>query len=196
MEVSSPDEIRFNGSFSSLNDILSLLTFKTNKLINDSIMRIQLETTKDEKVRLSQAEIWEKHLNYSLIPMVKAYVDRHILTVYIDWLKTFDSSPKEKQLFTKLALIGLQNQLIDDAICYRNVLDEEHIETLRESCIQLNKELKNDITGLALAIPINHSALGVISKGDNMYGDLMGCIKKTPGCHDRVEEWEYLYQKN
>ena len=107
-----------------------------------SIFSEQHETTKDEKVRLSQADIWEKNLNFYLIPMVKAYIDRFILSTYINWLTLFDSSPNEKQLFTNLALIGLQNQIIDDAIYFKNILEDEQIETLKESWTQLNKEMK------------------------------------------------------
>ena len=44
MEISPPEDTAFNGSFSNLNDILFLITYKANKLINNAIWKIQDET--------------------------------------------------------------------------------------------------------------------------------------------------------
>ena len=196
IEPSSPEDFKFNGSYDNLNDLLELLTYKTNKLIHEAISKIQEETSKQSDERLTQNEIWEKHLNYTLIPMSKAYAERFVLASYIEWLNTFDPYSNSKDIFTKLALIGLQNQLIEDSKIYNNVISDENIEYLKESCIKLNREMKNDILAITYALPLSEKAFGVIAKGDSMYQKLMHSVKKTPGCLERVDEWKYLYQDN
>lgn len=188
------EDYKFTGSFSNLHDLLELFSFKVNRLIGKSMMKIQEESTKEEGIRLNQLEIWEKHLAYSLIPMVKAYVDRYVLSCYIEFLHDFENDSKEKEVFTKLALISLKNQIIDDYADFGGLINEEQLDDLKESCLQLNKEMKNDIHALTYLMPLNHHCIGVIAKDQDMYTAFMDSVKKTPDCFGPPEEWKYLYQ--
>lgn len=196
IEPSPPEEFKFIGSFDNINDLLELQTYKANKLIHEAISKIQEETAKQSDEKLSQGEIWEKHLNYTLIPMAMAFAERYVLSWYIEWLNTFDTYSNSKEIFTKVALIGLQNQIIGESKIYNNVISDEQIEYLKENCIKLNKEMKNDILAITYAIPMSEKLYGVIAKGESMYQKLMNSVKKTPGWMERVEEWRYLYQNN
>uniref|UniRef100_A0A7S3N5B5 Acyl-CoA oxidase C-terminal domain-containing protein n=1 Tax=Euplotes harpa TaxID=151035 RepID=A0A7S3N5B5_9SPIT len=126
--------------------------------------------------------------------MVKAFLDRYILACYIEFLSTFQADSHEKEMFTKLALISIHSQLIEDSRIFTSVLDEAKIEYLKESVISLNKELKNDIVVITYALPYSEKLYGVIAHPENMYQRIMKSVRETPGCLERPDEWKYLYK--
>lgn len=98
----------------SLPELLKLFTYKTIKMIRLSVEKLQMETMKPEGERLSQAEIWEKHLFYTLIPMAVSYGERQILSDYIDFIEQANESPSTKAVLEKLAFLDCYSKLIRD----------------------------------------------------------------------------------
>lgn len=163
--------------------------------MHESIFKIQLETMKEKEERLSQGEIWEKHLYYSFIPMVKAYLQRYILLNYMEFLERFESSPRSKEILTKLALLHIQNEIIKDEGFFRDVISREQIEDLRENCIKLNKELRPEIVALTFTLPTHERSFGALGRSNMQpYKEFMKGVTETPGCFGKPKEWKYLYQ--
>ena len=149
---------------------------------------------KNSKERLSQTEIWEKHLFYTFIPMVKVYFQRYLMLTYIKFLDKFNDSPTTKNILTKVSFLHFFNEIIKNEGIFRDVISEEQIEELRENCISLNKELRPEIVALTFAIPLIDEAFGAIGKSNlQPYGEFMKGVVNTPGCFGKPKEWKYLY---
>lgn len=197
ISVTPPEDTQFTGRFDDPTHLLRLLTYKTNKLIHSAVNKMQAETMKEDGERLSQVEIWEKHLNYSLIPVAKAYVDRYVLVSYIDFLENFEKGSNSHKVFLELCQLAVQNQVIEDAHIYKEILNDDQIEELKENCISLNKALRKDIVSLTYAIPLHQNQYGVIGKStNNFYQNIMDSINKTPENTQRPDEWKYLYDNS
>lgn len=154
-----------------------------------------METMKPKNQRLSKEDIWEKHLFYSFIPMVKMYVQLHVLGKYMAFLDEFNDSPKSKEVLEKVALLHLHNTIITQEGFFRDVFDRDQIEELRESCLQLNKDLRPEIVALTFTLPFRDSGFGAIGKSSMQpYKEFMKGVKETPGCFGKPKEWKYLYQ--
>lgn len=154
-----------------------------------------METMKEKDERLSKGEIWEKHLFYTFIPMVKIYIQRYILTNYMEFIEKFRDSPRTKEVLVKLALLHLQNEIIKSQGTFRNIVDEDQIEILKESCIKLGKELRPEIVAITFAIPFKDKSFGAIGKSTlTPYEDFMKGVTETPNCHGKPKQWKYLYQ--
>lgn len=196
MTTDSPDDYKFEGSLNNLNDLSKLLAYRANKLVHESIKNIQIETMKDEEERLSKNEIWEKHLNYTFIPMAKAYGEHYILLRFIEFLEKFNDSESCHKVLTKLALLNLHNKIIEEEGFYRDIISKDEIADLKESCIKLNKELRPEVVGLSMALPFNDQQFGSIAKSNlKTYENFMESVKNTPGCLGKPTEWKYLYDR-
>jgi acyl-CoA oxidase len=195
MTADAPDEFTFTGSFNSVDKILELFSYKANRSVHDSIMKIQIETMKEQDDRLSKGEIWEKHLYFNFIPMVKLYVQRYILIAYIDFLQKFNDSPQSKAVLTKVCLLHFYNFIIKNEGQFRDSVTSEQIEDLREASITLCRELRPEVVGLTMTIPLMDYMFGSIGKSSMQpYAEMMKGIVDTPGCFGKPKEWKYLYQ--
>jgi hypothetical protein len=195
MTADSPDDFVFTGSFDNINQLFELFSFKANKSVHDSIAKIQIETMREKDERLSKGEIWEKHLYFSFIPMVKAYCQRYILSSYLVFLERFNDSPKSKEVLTKVGLLHIYNYIIKNEGQFRESISSEQIEELREGSIKLCKDLRPEIVALTMAIPLRDSAFGAIGKSHMQpYAEVMKGVTNTPGCFEKPKQWEYLYQ--
>lgn len=191
----APEDYQFEGSFSNLKDLFKLLSHHANKCVHDSIMKIQLETMKEKEERLSKNEIWEKHLYYTFIPMVKIYLLRYHLQIYLDFLKRFKDSPSSKEVLTKLALVSFWNEIIKMEGIFRDSLSRENIDEIKELCISLNKDLRSEVIALTFSVPFADQVFGAIGKSSlRPYTEFMKGVINTPGCFEKPEEWKYLYQ--
>lgn len=196
MDLDLEEEYKFEGSLNSLNDLEKLLAYNANKLVHESINRIQEETMKEEGEALSKSDIWEKHLFYTFIPMAKAYCEHFTLTCYIKFLEKLDDSPKSRLVFEKLALLHLHNLIINEG-SYREIFSSEQIDELRESCIQLNKELRPEMVALTYTMSFTDYDVGAIGQSNlQSYTNFMNDVKNTPGCFDKPKEWKFLYENN
>lgn len=158
--------------------------------MHDAIRKIQLETMKPKEERLKKMGIWEKHLFYTFIPMVKVYLQRFILFKYMEFLENFNDSPRTKEVLTSLALLHLQNDIIKQEGIFRDYVTREQIEDLRENCIQLSKDLRPEIVSLTFAIPFSDKAFGAIGKSSlNPYDEFMKGVTQTPNCFGKLKGW-------
>lgn len=195
MTADSPEEFTFTGSFDNINQLLELLSYKANRSVHDAIAKIQIETMQEKDQRLSKGEIWEKHLYFNFIPMVKAYCQRYILSNYLSFLEKFNDSPKSKEVLTKLGLLHIYNYIIKNEGQFRDSISSEQIEELRELSIKLCKDLRPEIVALTIAFPFRDSAYGAIGKSHMQpYTEVMKGVVNTPGCFEKPKQWQYLYQ--
>jgi len=163
--------------------------------VHDAIFKIQCETMKEKEVRLSKGEIWEKHLYYSFIPMVKMYVQRYILSTFINFLEKFNDSPTSKEVLSKLAWLHFYTEIIKNEGIFRDSITKEQIDDLKEACISLNKELRPEIIALTFTVPFKDSAYGSIGKSTMQpYTEFMKGVVQTPNCFGKPKEYSYLYQ--
>lgn len=150
---------------------------------------------KDKEVRLSKGEIWEKHLYYTFIPMVKAYLQRYIMVTYINFLEKFNDSPNSKEVLEKVALLHFQTEIIKNEGMFRDSVEKEQIEELKEKVIQLSKDLRPEVIALTFTVPFKDSAFGAIGKSTMQpYAEFMKGVVETPNCFGKPKEWSYLYQ--
>mmetsp|Transcript_4284 Transcript_4284/g.4943 ORF Transcript_4284/g.4943 Transcript_4284/m.4943 type:complete len:521 (+) Transcript_4284:498-2060(+) len=195
MTSDTPEEYKFEGSFSSLNDIGKLFSYQANKCVHEAIFKIQTETMKEKEMRLSKGEIWEKHLYYTFIPMVKAYLQRYILITYIKFLEKFNDSPKSKEVLGKLALLHFSTEIIKNEGMFRDTISKEQIEDLKERCIGLSQELRPEIVALTFTVPFKDNTYGSIGKSNMQpYAEFMKGVVNTPDCFGKPKKWSYLYQ--
>lgn len=149
---------------------------------------------KDSAERLSKSEIWEKHLFYTFIPMVKAYLQRYLMATYIKFLEKFNDYQKTKEVLTKLSFLHFFNEIIKNEGMYRDIISKEQISGLRETCISLSKELRPEIVALTFALPYSDNNFGAIGKSNlQPYGEFMKAVVNTPECFGKPKEWKYLY---
>ncbi|CAI2386913.1 unnamed protein product [Moneuplotes crassus] len=191
----SPDDYIFEGSFLNLKDLFKLYTHHANKCVHESIAKIQADSMKEAEERLSRTEIWEKHLFYTFIPMVKIYLSRYTMEAYLHFLKKFKNSPKSKEVMTKVGLLGYLSEIIKFEGIFRESISKEQIDEIKEHCITLCKQLRPEIIGLTLAVPLSDKVFGSIGKSSmKPYYEFMKSVKETPGCFDKPKEWKYLYK--
>jgi hypothetical protein len=150
---------------------------------------------KDKNERLSKGEIWEKHLYYSLIPMVKMYLNRHVLERYIEFLEKFNDSPNTKEVLSKLAALHIQSLIINEQGNFSECIDNDEFETLKENCIQLNKQLRPEMVALTFTCPFSDQSFGALGKSTlQPYKEFMKGVTETPDCYGKPNEWKYLYR--
>jgi len=191
----APDDYKFEGSLLDLKDLFKLYSHHANKCVHESIAKIQIDSMKEGDAKLSRKEIWEKHLFYTFIPMVKIYLSRYTMEAYLNFLKKFKDSPESKEVLTKLAVLNYLNEIIKFEGIFRESLTKENIDEIKEHCIALCKELRPEMIALTLTIPFGDKTFGAIGKSSmEPYSEFMKGVVNTPGCFDKPKEWKYLYQ--
>lgn len=199
MTADAPEEFKFEGTFDSsdklLKSLFDLLSHRANQAVHESIFKIQVETMKEQEERLSKGEIWEKHLYYTFIPMVKAYTQRYIVQTYMEFLKKFDGHPQTKVVLTKVALCQIYSHILENEGQFRDLLTKEQIENVKEASIQVMKDLRPEMVGLTFAVPFRDSVYGAIGKSTmKPYEEFMKGVTNTPECFGKPKEWKYLYE--
>lgn len=187
LSAEMPEPETFKGSIDNLNDLLDLITFKTESLIHEVGIRLQMSQDK--------AAEWDKCLKHHIYPMVFSYFDRFCIKNYIDFLKNFDHDETTKLVFERMAIIYAQDAIINDAEFYRDILSRDDIIEMKDNLMDQLKELRVDIIPITHTLYFRDKMLGAMGASDmNLYQRFIKCVETSKDEFSRVEEWKYLYE--
>ena len=155
--------------------------------------RARAKAVETAEILRKDPEQWEMIQGVEVREMVEAYYVNYLADTYSAFLDSVKDEGTHA-LFARLFTLYLKTKVIEDGAYFRDFLEQEHFDQLKEDVTTLLGDLRPDAVAMTDILPLANRMLGPFGNEDmQVYNRFFNSVLLAKGVRERAPWWRLAY---